>query len=281
MTALLVVALLQVTSPSLGALASPRPSACAPQPSGRLWARARSPGRAAWCVALARGYGALGSDLARAAAALERAERLAPERPENALLAARIAGRRGQWAQARALLREAQRAPERLRLDPGAALTLARAELMTGQLEAARAAYRQVAIDAALLPAGERSAAWVEAALALLTEGPTALEEASAYLSEAWRARGAPGTEGALVLARSLVLRLGGRASEAEAWLAEYPAARQGLSALGLEGLAAALPGGLGEALRQSGQAGTAARAAFSAALEAGGGPWAHHARPR
>lgn len=196
----------------VAAASSPRPAECAPaarrasELRSHFWERATSPQVRKYCDALARGWARLARAPAEALALAAQAEEALPGKPGSVLLGARalLALGRPQDAHERF---QALRGTWPAALEAPAALhDAARAALVTGHAAEAVAAYRALVPRAGLLEgARRRQTAYLEAALAVLADGPAALDEAIGYLGEARRRGGAPGigpwVAGALALA--------------------------------------------------------------------------------
>jgi tetratricopeptide (TPR) repeat protein len=242
-----------------------------------VWERARTPQRAAFCAALAEAHARLGSDLAGAAAALDRAEAAWPGRASTRVARARVLLARGDAGGALASFDAARAIDPRAASDPASLRDLARALARGGRLAEARAAYRALVPQSSLLPRDAQAAALVEAGLVSLAApaagGDAVAPEALAFLREA---RSLPANpllaESALVLA--LALDRAGDPAGAATQLAD--AARMGASAERARELAPGPAEGLAlEALALEPTDRAGALAAWERLLgEAPGSPW-------
>jgi hypothetical protein len=209
------------------AAASPRPPECSAsersKSAGRstLWQRARDPALAPYCAALARGYASLSTDPAAAKEAVGEAEAALPGRAATRVLAARAllasGDAEGAWKQFEA----AGSAPWLFRA-PEALHDRAVAASRTRHFTEAIALYR------ALVPRAElwdrpamRARVCVEAAAHVMLGGPTALDEAIGYLSEARRAGAEPSLLPIVLGALALALDRQGRTALARGVAAE------------------------------------------------------------
>lgn len=229
------------------AKSSPRPALCAAA-QGRndarqgRWQRARVPVAARYCRELARGYAALAVD---PPTALRHAKRALQLRPDDAasILVARAHTALGAYALAWQAF--AQVGEEALGADVGTLHDFALAARQAGAGVAAVKAYRRLMSRLDLFAGSERRIrACIEAAFAVLDEGPGALDEARALLERARRLNDSTRLPRTLLLAVALFAEQKLDAVSApspEAWLLELktaPAAPR-LSALDSEALLA------------------------------------------
>lgn len=256
-----------------------------------IWERAKEPNLRRYCDLLASGMAKLvgpGSDVLvkEIPKIADDADKLLPGRASPNVLKGRAYLRLGKPAEARAALEEAKRRDERALDDPIALLAWARANARTGRLAEAAQAFRAALPRASALPQKERSLASFEAAMAVMSQGRTGLDDAIAMLREA-RRDAADGIHVAVVAALGLALDRAGERDEARAVLAEH--GRFDIKALteDPEVIAALTDAGVpeeGDALAGNvleGEATPAGRAAWRRYLDGAGGKgvWAEHAR--
>ncbi len=276
------------------AAASPRPAICAERPTrgkaGRtLWDRARRPAEARFCDALARGYSLLSRSPSRALVEAERADKILPKRAEPALLGARALMQLGRakdaWTRFETVRSLSRRGVE----EPAALHDLARAAHASGHAAEALALYRKLVPRASLLSKGtERQKVYLEAALLVMAEGPDHLNEATGYLVEARRFRGAPGLADVVTGALALGLDRQGRSEEARGVAAEAggPGAAQRWIE-GTQGVGLTAPTGELHAIaailaeRDDGELARTEWRAFLDSPAGKTGKWAEHAKKR
>jgi hypothetical protein len=207
------------------AAASPRPAECSPiAPRGateRVWDRARSPGLAAYCSALARGYARLRRTPEAALEAAAAAAKALPDRAAPQVLGARALlalGREAEaWQRFSGIRSRARRELE----VPAALHDFAVAASVSGHAAEALAAYRALVPRAGLLDDTRRTRVLVEASVITMATGPAALDEAIGYLNEARRQTIHPGFEPLVLGALALALDRQGHAQQARGLLAE------------------------------------------------------------
>lgn len=275
------------------AQASPRPGMCLDRAvrgrSGRtLWDRARHPTEATFCDALARGYSQLGRAPERALAEAERAKKVLPTRAEPIVLAGRALMQMNRTKDAWTEFERARALSKRSLEEPSALHDVAAAAHASGHKAEALALFRRLVPRATLLSKGtERQRVYLEAALLVMAEGPENLNEATGYLVEARRFRGAPGLADVVTGALALALDRQGQTEEAHGVAAEAggPGAAQrwiqGVAGAGLttpNGELHAVAATLAE--REDPEK---ARAEWQAFLdsESGKGKWGEHAKKR
>lgn len=222
-----LVSLLQVAS-ARGAVGAARPSECGVTGKGRAanaWERAKEPNLRRYCDLVASGTAKLvGSgplplveEVPRIA---DEADTLLPGRAAPRVLKGRALLRLGRPADALAALASAAQRDERALDDPVALLAWARANARTGRLAEAAKAYRAALPRTSALSAQDRVAASFEAGMAVMAEGPAAIDDAVAMLRQARR-----GAEDAMhvasVAALALALDRAGQRDESRAVLAE------------------------------------------------------------
>ncbi len=210
------------------AAASPRPTTCE---AGRgatggerdtLWDRARQPGLAVWCRALARGYARLSRSPTLALAAARDAERAVPGRPGPAVLSGRALLAEGDAAAAYKQFARALALSRRSVEEPAALHDLAMAAELTGHTPEALGAYRALVPRAGLLDDSQRrERVYVEAASLVMSTGESGLNEAIGYLGEARRRGGPPGFVAVVLADLALALDRQGRSEEARGVVAE------------------------------------------------------------
>ena len=205
--------------------ASPRPAECSSSaPRGgaeRVWDRARSPGLAAYCSALARGYARLRRTPEAALEAAAAAAKTLPNRAAPQVLEARALVALGRYSEAWERF-SAVRSRARRDLEVPAALhDLAVAASATGHAADALAAYRALVPRAGLLDEPRRMRVLVEASVITMAVGPQALDEASGYLNEARRRSTHPGLEPLVLGALALALDRQGHTQQARGLLEE------------------------------------------------------------
>jgi hypothetical protein len=207
------------------AVASPRPAECSSSaPRGgaeRVWDRARSPGLAAYCSALARGYARLRRTPEAALEAAAAAAKTLPNRAAPQVLEARALVALGRYSEAWERF-SGVRARARRELDVPAALhDLAVAAAATGHAAEALAAYRALVPRAGLLDEARRMRALVEASVITMAMGPQTLDEAIGYLNEARRRSNHPGLEPLVLGALALALDRQGHTQQARGLVQE------------------------------------------------------------
>jgi tetratricopeptide (TPR) repeat protein len=210
------------------ALASPRPAECLPTaPRGgaeRLWDRARTPGLAAYCNALARGYARLRRTPEAALEAAQVAQRALPNRAAPRVLEARALVALGRhadaWQRFSAIDARARRELE----VPAALHDYAVAASVTGHGAEALRAYRALVPRAGLLDEARRTRALIEASVVTMASGASALDEAIGYLNEARRRNPQPGLEPLVLAALALALDRQGHPQQARGLIAEVTA---------------------------------------------------------
>jgi tetratricopeptide (TPR) repeat protein len=207
--------------------ASPRPAMCMDRPvrgqAGRtLWDRARRPTEATFCDALARGYSQLWRAPERALGEAERAKKVLPKRAEPVVLAGRALMQMNRAKEAWAEFQRAETLSKRSLEEPSALHDVAAAAHASGHKSQALALFRRLVPRASLLSKGtERQRVYLEAALLVMAEGPENLNEATGYLVEARRFRGAPGLADVVTGALALALDRQGQTEEAHGVAAE------------------------------------------------------------
>ena len=201
------------------AAASPRPVLCRAETDRRssLWARARPAEVERFCTTLARALARLertpaeALELAREASATFPSETLGPLLEGRALL--RLGRAAEAWKRVAPLV--VASAPA---LDDAASLhDVARAALLSGELDDAQRLYRLLMPRSVVLGSERiRRTATIEAAGLALARGPADLEEALGYLSEA-RASPAAGDRDLVLGMLALTLDRAGRREQARA----------------------------------------------------------------
>jgi len=207
------------------AAASPRPAECSPSaPRGgaeRVWDRARSPGLAAYCSALARGYARLRKTPEAALEAAAVAAKALPSRAAPQVLEARALVLLGRYAVAWERF-SAVRSKARRELEVPAALhDFAIAASATEHASEALAAYRALVPRAGLLDETRRLRVLIEASMITMATGPATLDEAIGYLNEARRRAAHPGLEPLVLGALALALDRQGHTQQARGLLEE------------------------------------------------------------
>lgn len=211
------------------AAASPRPKECSPlalrahaRASRTLWDRARHPGIREYCDLLARGYASLSRSPQAALAAGRGAAHILPHRGAPLVLEARAALALGDAAQAWKLFAAARKENKDSVEAPEALHDFAIAAERTGRTREALAAYRALVPRTDLLDdALCRQAVYVEAAALAMQQGPSGLNEAIGYLTEARQRAIPPGFEHYVLSALALALDRQGRSDEASGVAAE------------------------------------------------------------
>lgn len=275
------------------AQASPRPTMCIDRPvrgqSGRtLWDRARRPTEATFCDALARGYSQLWRAPERALAEAERAKKVLPKRAEPIVLAGRALMQMNRAKDAWTEFERADALSRRSLEEPSALHDVAAAAHASGHKAEALTLFRRLVPRASLLSRGaERQRVYLEAALLVMAEGPENLNEATGYLVEARRFRGAPGLSDVVTGALALALDRQGQTEEAHGVAAE--AGGPGAAERWIKGTAGAgitAPSGELHAVAATlaeREDPEKARAEWQAFLdsESGKGKWGEHAKKR
>ncbi len=210
------------------ALASPRPVECLPSaPRGnaeRLWDRARTPGLAAYCSALARGYARLRRTPEAALEAAQAANRALPNRAAPRVLEARALVALGKHAEAWERFSGVDARGRRELEVPAALHDYAVAATVTGHGPEALRAYRSLVPRAGLLDDARRVRVLIEASLVTMASGPAALDEAIGYLNEARRRSQQPGLEPLVLGALALALDRQGHPQQARGLISEVTA---------------------------------------------------------
>jgi tetratricopeptide (TPR) repeat protein len=189
-----------------------------------VWDRARSPGLAAYCTALARGYARLRRTPEDALAAAQAAARALPNRAAPVVLEARALVMMRKYAEAWARF-DGVRSRARRDLEVPAALhDLAVAASATGHSAEALGAYRALVPRAGLLDESRRVRALVEASSITMAMGPGALDEAIGYLNEARRRTSHPGLEPLVLGALALALDRQGHPEQARGLIQDVSA---------------------------------------------------------
>jgi tetratricopeptide (TPR) repeat protein len=254
------------------------------------WERARYPGLARYCDLLASGHAALRVSPDKALAASVAAQEVLPGRAGALVLSARAHLALGAHEQARQEFARARELSRRSVSDPAALRDLALAELATGHLDEALAAYRELVPRADLLgdPRVEL-AIFVEATVLAMSRGPEYLPLAIGYATEGRRRGSLPGLGDAVLAALALALDRSGRAAEAAGVAAEssgpwWLEAERDKAAKGGKASLPALPPGELHAmiaiLAEKRDRGLALDrwSSYLASLGAAGGPFAAHA---
>jgi tetratricopeptide (TPR) repeat protein len=207
------------------AVASPRPPECSPSaPRGgaeRVWDRARAPGLASYCSALARGYARLRRTPEAALQAAAAAARILPNQVAPQVLEARALVALGRYAEAWERFSGARSRARRELEVPAALHDFAIAASATGHAAEALAAYRALVPRAGLLDEARRVRVLLEASVTTMATGPQALDEAIGYLNEARRRSVHPGLEPLVLGALALALDRQGHSQQARGLLAE------------------------------------------------------------
>jgi SWI/SNF-related matrix-associated actin-dependent regulator 1 of chromatin subfamily A len=247
------------------------------------WDRARAPHLGRYCDFLAQAEVRLPQEPARAEQAAAAAEALVAGQAAPLVLRGRAALVRGDAEAARRLLDRALALDGAALRDPRALQAHAEALRDTGETGRAIEAYRGLLPRIDAIPGEEaRTRARLDAALALMLEGPGGLEVAQTVLKDAAE-RGAPALRAVAVAALALALDRAGAQAQAQAAASE---ARRAGAAAAL----AATPAPLGwpvEALavqarlREVTEPGAAAASWEAYLARASRGPWAAHARAR
>jgi tetratricopeptide (TPR) repeat protein len=291
---------------------SPRPASCRPSSTlavaSSLWTRLRPPETEDFCRTLARGYARLKSEPKDALELARRAAELRPGDPAQRLLEGRALLRVGELGAAWKVLGPLFATAT---LDDAESLhDVARAALVTGELDAAERAYLRLVPRVLLLGSGEaRRIAYLEAASLLLARGSRGSDEALGYLAEA-RAIPLSGDRDLVLALTALAHSRAGRFEQARAaaresdgpWDLENelsPLERARVAVAALPSTGAPEPAGTPEtpalkrvmlvdgelhaaiAVLAEGRDAALMRAHLRAFLEsrAGKGPWADHAR--
>jgi tetratricopeptide (TPR) repeat protein len=271
-----------------GAFGASRPSECGLSEGFRAtnaWERAKEPNLRRYCDLLASGTAKLVGTAARAKdvpAIADEADKLLPGRAAPSVLKGRALLRLGKAVEALAALGEAKKRDERALDDPLAGLVWARANARTGHPAEAVKAYRAALPRMSSATPQERAAASFEAGMAVMGQGPSALDDAIAMFRQA-RRDAQEALSGASVLALALALDRAGQGDEARAVLADLHADAAAIVADARVVLALADAGSASEAdaFIAIGTADpTASREAWRRAAD-GKGPWAEHARAR
>jgi tetratricopeptide (TPR) repeat protein len=205
--------------------ASPRPAECSPSaPRGgaeRVWDRARSPGLASYCSALARGYARLRRTPEAALQAAAAASRILPNQVAPQVLEARALVALGRYPEAWQRFSGVRSRARRELEVPAALHDFAVAASATGHGAEALAAYRALVPRAGLLDEARRLRVLVEASVTTMATGPQALDEAIGYLNEARRRSVHPGLEPLVLGALALALDRQGHTQQARGLLSE------------------------------------------------------------
>jgi tetratricopeptide (TPR) repeat protein len=206
------------------AAASPRPAECTTNgASGEtLWDHARQPALARFCGLLARGYFQLARSAEQALAAAEQADRTLPGHVAPGVLAGRALLALGRDREAFDKLQAASQRSQHALNAPEALHDFSVAALRMGRRDVAHDAYRQLVPRAGLLDSVvRRQRVYVEAAVVSMIRGSEGLPQAIAYLTEARRQNGTPGTRDFVLGALALALDRQGRVQEARGVAAE------------------------------------------------------------
>lgn len=198
---------------------SPRPTECrtsGPDRAFTFWDRARDPRLARYCNLLAKGYARLETDAADALKAARQARELEPTRSAPRLLEARALVGQGRMADAFQVFQQVLKQGSPPELSPAGLYAYAVAAVGSGQVEQGLSAYRRVVPMASLLTgAGASERVYVEAAVLVMRQGPTHLQEAVAYLNEARRQNADLALRPFVLAALALALDRQGRHEEA------------------------------------------------------------------
>lgn len=198
---------------------SPRPTECrasGPDRAYTFWDRARDPRLSRYCNLLAKGYARLENDAAAALKAAQSARELEPTRSAPRLLEARALVEQGRMAEAFQIFQQVVKHPSASELSPAGLYAYAVAAVGGGQSQLGLAAYRRVVPMASLLTgAGVTERVYVEAAVLVMRQGPTHLQEAVAYLNEARRRNADLALRPFVLSALALALDRQGRHEEA------------------------------------------------------------------
>jgi tetratricopeptide (TPR) repeat protein len=255
-----------------------------------IWDRARAPQVGRYCDLLAQAEARLALEPTRAEQAAKEADAALPGQAAPLVLRARAAFALARYAEAAALFRQARSLDPHAAEEPRALWALARSLRQTSDDRAAVAAFRALVPRAnGLGSAEDRASALVHAGLAILAEGPAAVDEAVAVL----RVASSPEAPSSRPLAQAaLALALDRRGARAEAVAAASAATRAG-ALLSLERPAGRQSLGVMAGIRRDDALAIAARlkeasdapGAISAwesfIASGGGGPWVEHARAR
>lgn len=223
---LVLAVFLQLASPSDARWGSARPSECAKADGAsgtNAWERAKSPELRAYCDKLASATSQLVGSGPVSLEVLALAEEAAKARPEKAaphVLRGRALARLARHPEALAAFEEAKKRDEHALEEPRALFRWAHELARSGRHAEALPAYRSLLPRASQLDLNERAAAYVEAGLLLLAQGPKDLDDALAVLRQARReAQESLQVLGALAL--GLALERAGEHEQARALLAE------------------------------------------------------------
>lgn len=210
-------------SPALvaAAAASPRPADCADglRAAGSthgVWVTAARPELPAYCLELARGFGALERTPRIALVRARRALELLPDPASARVLEARALWALGEPEAAWQAFERAAARGGRSVHDPAALHDLARTAAHLGRVPAAVEAYRRLVARIDLVPDPFlRQHVLVEAAVWTMQLGPAALDESVGYLNEAAEQGVAPGLASFVRGALALALDRQGRVEQA------------------------------------------------------------------
>jgi tetratricopeptide (TPR) repeat protein len=220
------------------AASSPRPPECAPAApnvSGTVWDRARSPELLRYCRSLARGYSKLRRSPEEALKAADLADATLRGHAAPSVLRGRALRLQAKFAEAHAAFDKARSLDRRSVQGPEALHDVSVAARMSGHTEAALAAYRALVPRADLLGDRlERHQMYVEAASVAMHLGPNGLDEAIGYLTEARRQGSPQGFSQFVVAMLALALDRQGRLDEARGVAAEVESPDHVLEVSGL-----------------------------------------------
>jgi len=206
--------------------------------SANVWERAKVPKLGPFCDLLASGAAKLTSDLPLSSdvvAIADSANKLLPGRAEPYVLRGRALLRLGRANDALSALQEAARRDKRALGEPIVLLSWARANAQLHRSSVAAQAYRDLLPRATALPAYERAAASFEAAMLMMSQGPSGVEPAIALLRQARLTHlTQPSADDALevanVVALALALDRAGDRDEAKTLLSSRIARARGIS---------------------------------------------------
>jgi tetratricopeptide (TPR) repeat protein len=210
-------------APSGGAA---RPAECAKADGSsgtNAWERAKAPELTQYCEKLASATAQLvGTEPVspEVLTLVDAAIRLRPQRAPGHALRGRALARLARYPEAVAAFEEAKKRDDRALDEPRALFAFAHALARAGRRTEGLAAFRALLPRASRLEAAERGAAYVEAGLLLLRDGPTQLDDAIAVLREA-RRQAHDGVHAAALLGLALALERVGEHDQARALLVE------------------------------------------------------------
>jgi tetratricopeptide (TPR) repeat protein len=242
----------------------------------------------AYCDLIASATSKLTSGRENARGALSEAEaalKLAPDRPAAKVLEARALERLGKPEEAFESFTQAQKLEPRSLDEPVVLLSFARTLARTKRLPEAEAAYRTLLPRASFLDTRERSSAYLEAGLLLLSKGQGSVDEAVAVFRQA-RAESQDSARAVSIVLLALALDRSGDLAQAQAVLGDRGDPRSLFEEARIKDIfeivsaqpeqIAAVAEALGREKPQE------ARDAWSRYLKAvPKGPWAEHAQKR